>query len=96
MIKNSEKTLPSQGYIDGKLVSNYHLLPKEILLSEGWIESVENIPTYDRETQHLVSDGYTIENNLATFNYIVVDNEPTQGEVLQDLIQTLADKGVIF
>ena len=46
MIRGNEKTLPRQGIIDGKIVTNYHLLPLDLLLSEGWIDE-EYQPTLD-------------------------------------------------
>ena len=38
MKKGDLHTLPSSGIIDGKIVLNYDLLPKEILLADGWVD----------------------------------------------------------
>ena len=44
--------VPTSGVLqDGRTVSNYHLLPDETLLAEGWLPCEEIKPTYDEATQ---------------------------------------------
>lgn len=65
MIRGNEKQLPKQGVVGNKLVSNYHLLPKEILLSEGWIDE-EYQPTTEEVRQQLISQVNTTLDNLSS------------------------------
>lgn len=51
--------LPRTGTLaSGASVSNYHLLPVETLKAEGWLEVMDEKPTYDPETEDLVFDGH--------------------------------------
>ena len=45
--RNEQFGLPQTGVVDGKEISNYHLLPKAILEKEGWklVEEPVVIPT---------------------------------------------------
>lgn len=48
--------LPDTGIIDGRTVSNYDLLPNDVLRAQGWIPCTEIQPDYDTGTQQLVVD----------------------------------------
>jgi len=62
-IKNNEvieRGLPKTGRLsDGSWVSNYHLLPEETLLAEGWLPLVDEPPETD-EKHRAVITGYDI------------------------------------
>ena len=48
--------LPHTGTLqDGRTVSNYHLLPPEILQAEGWLPLEQDKPEYG-ENEYLVHD----------------------------------------
>ena len=54
-------TLPKSDKLhDGRTVSNYHLLPADVLLQEGWYPLEQQIPEYDPETQYIELDRYEI------------------------------------
>lgn len=54
-------SLPKVGKLkDGTTVSGYHLLDEETLALEGWLPLEDIPPTYDVETEQLVSNGYEI------------------------------------
>ena len=56
-----EEFLPPAGVLaDGKTVSNYDLLPIDILLKEGWLPLEVVMPQFDEETQYVVHDRYEI------------------------------------
>lgn len=69
-------SLPETGTLkDGSTVSGYHLLPAEVLKSEGWLPLVDEQPTYNKITQQLEHNGYTIGANSVLTNYKIVDNQ---------------------
>jgi hypothetical protein len=82
LVENGQVTrirLPRSGTRkDGRTVSNYHLLPHEILLEEGWLPCVEEKPEYDPATQYLVLDEKEIQGDKVVLRYIAVDI-PTEG-----------------
>ena len=63
LVENGEVTktkLPKTGVLsDGRTVSNYHLLPHDILLAEGWLPLVDEPPVTD-EKHRAVITGYEI------------------------------------
>lgn len=77
IINNSFKQCPRRNKLsDGRTVSNYNLLPDEILKNEGWTycESVIEIkPHFESEKQCLILDTYELNENILTLTYIVID-----------------------
>ena len=68
--------LPTSGILqDGRTVSNYHLLPDETLLAEGWLPCEEVKPEYDEATQYLVIDTAVVQGDKAIVTYKAVDFE---------------------
>ena len=68
--------LPTSGILqDGRTVSNYHLLPDEILLAEGWLPCEEVKPEYDEATQYLVIDTAVVQGDKVIVTYKAVDFE---------------------
>ena len=69
--------LPSTGTLkDGSTVSGYNFLPENILLAEGWLPLVDNMPEYNPETEYLEHAGYTVGETEVTVNYNVRQQEP--------------------
>ena len=68
--------LPTSGILqDGRTVSNYHLLPDETLLAEGWLPCEEVKPEYDEATQYLVIDTAVVQGDKVIVTYKAVDFE---------------------
>lgn len=67
--------LPPTGILqDGRTVSNYHLLPPDILTQEGWLPCEEVKPDYDLETQYLVIDTAEVLGDKVVVTYKAVSN----------------------
>lgn len=95
--------LPATGEINGITVSGYDLLPFDVLQAEGWMQLVQDIPTYDEATQYVELTGYTVGESEVTANYTVLDKEPepltvedrvtlveeTVGEILETIIPSI-------
>ena len=58
---------------DGRWVSNFHLLPHETLIAEGWRELEEVKPAYDEATQYLEQDSAVEENGKIVVTYVAVN-----------------------
>jgi len=70
----TELGLPATGILnDGRTVSNYHLLPLETLVAEGWKPMEEVKPTYDEATQYLAVDTAIDTGTKITVTYKAVD-----------------------
>lgn len=68
--------VPTSGVLqDGRTVSNYHLLPEETLLVEGWLPCEEIKPEYDAETQYLAIDTAIEQNDKVIVTYKAVNYE---------------------
>jgi len=68
--------LPTSGVLnDGRTVSNYHLLPPDILTVEGWLPCEEVKPDYDEATQYLVIDTAVVQGDKVIVTYKAVDFE---------------------
>jgi hypothetical protein len=68
--------LPHSGTLtDGRCVSNYHLLPKEILLAENWLPCEEIKPEYNEVTQILVIDTTQVLEDKVVLVYKAVENQ---------------------
>lgn len=81
--------LPTTGKIDCCSISNYNLLPLEVLLAEGWLPSENNIPDYNEETQSIQHDSYTILKDKVIVNYVVMDGVDVVQEIsLAELIES--------
>ena len=99
IIDGKIKQLPKTGIIDGKEVINYHLLEKAILVKEGWLDRVDVKPAFNATTHYLTQGKIEVVGTDAIINYVVVEIpevEPSTEEVVEDLVQVLSDKGVIF
>lgn len=81
--------LPESGVLlDGTTVSNYHLLPVDVLKREGWL-SCEEIKPECTESQMLVQDTVTSDGKIITITYIAVDKEISAEEALAALLEVM-------
>lgn len=90
LVKNGkvvEGYLPSTYTLNGKTISNYHLLDIDILTSEGWLPLEEIIPEHDKNLEKLVFDRYTVKADKVIKNYKVIDlqREVKPNELQEDL-----------
>ncbi len=89
-----EQRLPRTGRLsDGSSVSNYHKLPTETLISEGWLPVVEDKPEYDPETELLQVESVNILSDQVLYTYTAVakpEPEPVPPRI--DGITLTADK----
>ena len=80
LIENNQVTktrLPKVGTLkDGSTVSNYHLLPHETLLAEGWLPLVDEPPVTD-EKHRAVITGYEKHRAVITGYEIFADRVET-------------------
>ena len=66
------KSLPSRRKLsDGRTVSNYHKLPKDVLEQEGWLPLEEKKPEYDLDKERLVGPEYEIKEDKVVAHYQV-------------------------
>ena len=71
---NPFRRLPSSEKLsNGQWVSNYHLLPDDILRAEGWLPLVENKPEYNPETQYLEQESVVLRKGKVVVNYKAVE-----------------------
>jgi len=74
--------LPLVGTLaDGTTVSNYHLLPPDVLAKEGWLPLTESKPTFDSAAQELVVDSTTADASGITIAYKAVDKVLSAAEI---------------
>lgn len=59
---------------DGRTISGFHLLDKEILKQEGWLPIKEIRPQYDAETQYLTNPQYEILEDKVIKTWQVADS----------------------
>ena len=84
--------LPKSGVINGATVLNYHKLPQETLLTEGWLPVEEVKPDYDVETERLKLDSEVIEEDRIVRTYIAeAIPEPVITPMINDITLS-ADK----
>ena len=84
--------LPRTGVINGTTVMNYHKLPQETLIAEGWLPVEEVKPDYDVETERLKLDSEVIEEDRIVRTYTVETiPEPVITSTINDIALT-ADK----
>jgi len=70
----AELTLPDSGILmDGRTVSNYHLLPDAVLLAEGWKPLTEIRPEFDAATQSMALDTVVDTGDTITATYKAVE-----------------------
>jgi hypothetical protein len=85
--------LPSSAQLsDGRWVSNFHLLPHETLVAEGWREVEEVKPVYDEMTQYLEQSTAVEENGKLVVTYVAVNlpveiNPEPIIEQLEEIVQ---------
>lgn len=92
-----ETNLPRTGRLkDGRTVSNYHLLDKEILKFEGWMDLIIDYPEYDITTHRLANPQYVIfEDHVKRVFEVVerVETVPEKIDQLQDVVDTILEEG---
>jgi len=84
--------LPVRGTLsDGREVSNYYLLPTDILHTEGWLPYSDFMPEYDTETQQLSFVRYDVAEDSITAIYEAVSREipPTPEPTLEERVSTV-------
>lgn len=87
LARGNELCLPTSGLLsDGTTVSNYHLLPNEILKSEGWKPLEEVKPTFEESTQMLQLDSVIDEGEKIVATYIAVEKHLSEEEQLENLL----------
>lgn len=84
--EKTELFLPSSGQLlDGRWVSNYNLLPPDVLTAEGWKPITEVRPVYNEATQYLSIDT-TVDSGdhiIVTYKAVSIpDNETSELENL--------------
>ncbi len=73
-VKNGEivaQRLPRTGTINGATVMNYHKLPQETLIAEGWLPVEEVKPDYNVETERLRLDSEVVEAGRVLATYVI-------------------------
>ncbi len=73
-VKNGEivaQRLPRTGTINGATVMNYHKLPQETLIAEGWLPVEEVKPDYNVETERLRLDSEVVEAGRVLATYAI-------------------------
>jgi len=89
----TELFLPTSGTLsDGRTVSNYHLLPAEMLIAEGWKPIEEVKPAFDEATQYLQMDSAVDTGDKITVTYVAVAIPTDELSAMEDLL--LAEMGV--
>ena len=73
-----KRGLPKTGKLStGETVSNYQLLPEDVLRAEGWLPLQDNPPTVS-EGYRAVKSGYTIHDTYVEQNYTIEEIMPPQ------------------
>lgn len=77
--------LPKTGVLKtGETVSNYHMLPEETLLEEGWLPLEEAPAEYDKKTQYISGASYEILESKVIKRYtianIILQKQPVDDE----------------
>ena len=91
----TKQRLPKSGIINGATVMNYHKLPQETLIAEGWLPVEEVKPDYDVETERLKLDSEVIEEDRIVRTYTIeAIPEPVITPTINDIALT-ADKATI-
>jgi len=90
---STELGLPTAGILlDGRTVSNYHLLPEKTLLEEGWLPCEEVKPEFDEATQYLEVDTAVDNGSVIVVTYKAVDIPVDELSAMEDLL--LSEMGV--
>ena len=88
----TKQRLPKSGVINGATVMNYHKLPQETLIAEGWLPVEEAKPDYDVGTERLKLDSEVIELDRIVRTYIAeAIPEPVITPMINDITLS-ADK----
>jgi hypothetical protein len=97
LIENGQVTktrLPKTGVLsDGSTVSNYNLLPHDVLIAEGWLPLIDDPPDTD-EKHRAVRTGYEIYGDRVEAIYSIEEiiPPPIQTEELVEQAQIKAQK----
>ena len=72
-------------------ISNYHLLPEEYLIEQGWLSLEEILPEYDVETQQLINPLYEILTDKVIKSWEIVEIQKNETEILKQRLQLTED-----
>ena len=72
-------------------ISNYHLLPEEYLIEQGWLPLEEILPEYDVETQQLINPLYEILTDKVIKSWEIVEIQKNETEILKQRLQLTED-----
>lgn len=85
-----QTSLPDVGQLStGEWVSNYYLLPADILAAEGWLPLEEVYPEYDVETHYMEQDTITEVNGKIVITYKATPYPPNEIDVLLSELEEL-------
>ena len=72
-------------------ISNYHLLPEEYLIEQGWLSLEEILPEYDVETQQLANPSYKVLTDKVIKSWEIVELPKDETEILKQRLQLTED-----
>jgi hypothetical protein len=72
---------------NGTWVSNYHLLPADVLAAEGWLPLEEVYPEYNPETHYMVSDTVVETDGKIVVSYKTIPLPPDEIDLLLDELE---------
>lgn len=77
------RKLPKVGKLsDGTTVSGYDKLDRDVLLSEGWLDLIDDIPEHDPATEEPHFDGFDIKEDRVVKTYKILPiPEPKMSDV---------------
>ena len=73
--------------IDGTWVSNYHLLPVDVLAAEGWLPLEEVYPEYNPETHYIELDTVVETDGKIVVSYKTIPLPPDEIDLLLDELE---------
>ena len=80
----TSRSLPTTGMINGASVMNYHKLPQETLMAEGWLPVEEVEPEYNPATHRLIIGSEKVLKDSVEVSYVaeeILIAEPTEKEI---------------
>ena len=72
---------------DGTWVSNYHLLPADVLAAEGWLPLEEVYPEYNPETHYIELDTVVETDGKIVVSYKTIPLPPDEIDLLLDELE---------
>lgn len=83
--KIAQYFLPKTGTLaSGEVVEDYHLLPREVLIEEGWLPVIERRPLHDEKTEMLVDTSFEILEDKVIKNFAIIKRR----EVVREEVAT--------